>query len=322
MKLIVIDCGTTNCRMRLVDEGKVVESIIRQTGAKDVAIAGSSMPLRLALRESYEQLRCSHPSEVGEVEVVLASGMITSNSGLYEIPHLEGPVDVEDLVRGMLPVSFPDLWDMPILFVPGIKFANDMMRGEETEVYGYLNLLSALGTANETQLIMHYGSHHKWIKLEQQAIISSRTSVTGELLMAVANYTLLKSSLVSLDEVKPELPWVKKGIDAVQTFGAGHALFTVRTLDLLHKESKQAVTSFMLGIMIALDLAMLTDDMLQGVSRIVLYGRRLYPDLTAPVLKEKYPHLQVEIVPEKESIQLSILGASRLYKHYKEVAEV
>jgi 2-dehydro-3-deoxygalactonokinase len=321
MKMIVIDCGTTNCRMRLVDEDLVMDCVIRQKGAKDTAIAGSPLPLMSALRESYEQLKREHPSEMLEVEGIIASGMITSDSGLYELSHLEGPVNEEALVRGMTKASFPDLCDKPILFVPGIKFACDMLRGEETEVYGYLSRLAKFDTVDETQLIMHYGSHHKWIKLDKQSIVSCRTSVTGELFMAVAENTLLKSSLVMLDEIRPEPEWVRKGIDAVQTYGVGHALFSIRVMDILSKLSKQSTTSYLLGILIALDLAMLTDELLCGVSRIVLYGRRLYPDLTAPVLQELYPDLDIVVVPEEESVQLSVFGASRLYKRYKEIAE-
>ncbi|WP_281890600.1 2-dehydro-3-deoxygalactonokinase [Paenibacillus sp. YYML68] len=327
MKLIVIDCGTTNCRMRLVDGDTVAASVTRQIGAKDVAIAGSTLPLERALKESYEQLRHERPEEMAEVEGLLASGMITSNAGLYELPHLDGPVDLEALARGMKPVAFPELCDKPIVFVPGIRFVSeevaacDMLRGEETEVYGYLGHTASPEAVREAQLIMHYGSHHKWIKLEQQQVVSCRTSVTGELFMAVAGQTLLKSSLVTLDEVQPEQEWVSKGIEAVETYGAGHALFAVRTLEVLSKQSKQAATSFMLGIMIALDLAMLTEELLQGVSRIVLYGRSLYPSLAAPVLQQRYPQLSVEVVPEEESALLSVYGASMLYKRYKEVTE-
>jgi 2-dehydro-3-deoxygalactonokinase len=324
VKLVVIDCGTTNCRMRLIDNGVLLDCVSKQTGAKDVAIANSNILLRHALSESYLELCSAQPEAMNSVEGVIASGMITSNMGLYEVAHINGPVDIVATARGMQAASFFDICSKPILFVPGIKFVSnheaecDMIRGEETEVWGYLSRLSNKNYVKDNQLIIHYGSHHKWIKINSQSVVQCRTSITGELLMAVSEHTLLKNSLVSLDHVKLEQEWVRKGYETERKYGAGHALFSVRTLEVLSKQSKQAATSFMLGIMVALDLAMLTDELLSGVGQIVLYGRSLFPSITAPILKDKYPNLRIEIISEEESAQLSTYGASQLYQIYKE----
>ncbi|OUS75688.1 hypothetical protein B1748_16440 [Paenibacillus sp. MY03] len=322
MKLLVIDCGTTNCRMRLLDHHTLVVSIKKPVGAKDVAISGSSDPLKAALKESYMQLCTLHPKLMSQVEAVIASGMITSNAGLYEVAHVLGPVDERSVAARMERQLLSEVIPYPILFVPGIKFIreqeeeSDMMRGEETEIYGYLSRQERPGQDNACQLVMHYGSHHKWIKLREQSIEGCLTSVSGELLMAVSQHTILKDSVLSLDEVVPELPWVKKGLQAANTYGTGHALFSVRTLGLLSGHSKQAVTSFLLGVVIAMDLSMLTPHMLEGVKRIVLYGKPLFPSLVAPILVEAYPGLQIEVVSEQESDLLSMYGAARLYQYY------
>lgn len=337
MKLLVIDCGTTNCRMRLLDHHTMVASIKKPAGAKDVAIAGSSEPLKAALKESYLELCTLHPELMSQVEAVIASGMITSNAGLHEVAHVHGPVDGRSVAARMERQLLSDVIPHPILFVPGIKFMQDqeeecdMMRGEETEICGYLSRQHELGpdmssTAgmdkdhpirqNACQLVMHYGSHHKWIKLRGQSIECCLTSVSGELLMAVSQHTILKDSVLSLDEVVPELSWVKKGLKTANTYGTGHALFSVRTLRLLSGHSKQAVSSFLLGVVLAMDLSMLTPHLLEGVERIVLYGKPLFPSLAAPILAEAYPRLQIEVISEQESDLLSVHGAARLYQYY------
>jgi 2-dehydro-3-deoxygalactonokinase len=324
VKLIVIDCGTTNCRMRLLDDYVLIQSVSKQIGAKDVAVSNNNIHLRNALRDSYNELYIIQPDAINAVEAVIASGMITSNMGLCEVAHINGPADIRSIAKGMRAASFLDICNKPILFVPGIKFVSDyeedsdMIRGEETEIYGYLGRPSNKEHMNESQLIMHYGSHHKWIKLENQSVVSCRTSISGELLMAVSEHTLLKNSLVSLDEVNPDLKWVKKGIEAERIYGVGHALFSVRTLEVLNKQSKHAATSFLLGIILALDLKMLTNEMLCGINRIVFYGRCLFPSIMAPILQDKYPRLKLEMVPEEESGLLNVYGAAEIYKIYKE----
>lgn len=337
MKLLVIDCGTTNCRMRLLDHHTLVASIKKPAGAKDVAIAGSSEPLKAALKESYTELSALHPELMSQVEAVVASGMITSNAGLHEVAHVPGPVDGRSVAARMEQQLFADVIPHPILFVPGIKFIRepeeecDMMRGEETELCGYLSRYAAQDhdvsrlaerdkehpiSRDDCQLVMHYGSHHKWMKVRGSSIEGCLTSVSGELLMAVSQHTILKDSVLSLDEVVPELPWVQKGLQAARTYGTGHALFSVRTLRLLSGHSKGAVSSFLLGVVIAMDLDMLTPYLLEGVERIVLYGKPLFPSLTAPILAEAYPGLQIEVISEEESDLLSVYGAAALYQYY------
>jgi 2-dehydro-3-deoxygalactonokinase len=315
VKLLVIDCGTTNCRMRLVDGDVIVQSVTKQTGAKDVAITGNNDALRKALRESYLELSAAHPKMVSSVEMIIASGMITSNMGLMEVPHIDGPVGRLTLARRLQLGSFPDICPKPFLFVPGVKFMvhSDMIRGEEAEICGLLGK-----EEHGCQLIMHYGSHHKWIQVQGSSMKACITSISGELLMALSEHTLLKNSLVPLDDVQIELDWVRKGKESERAFGAGRALFSVRTMDILHQQGKQAATNFLLGIIVSLDLAMLTEELTRGINRVVLYGRSLFPSIMAPMLHELNPDLPVTIVSEDESARLSVYGAAELYTLYKE----
>ena len=73
---------------------------------------------------------------------ILASGMITSEFGLYELPHLTAPAGIKELHDSMAEVSFPEISPIPFVFIRGIKVNSDklcdfdMMRGEETELVG------------------------------------------------------------------------------------------------------------------------------------------------------------------------------------------
>src|SRR5690606_2221046 len=118
------------------------------------------------------------------------SGMITSNMGLFELPHLAAPAGPEDTARGMVQRSFPEVSAVPLTFVPGVKTlpmsdglaglaTGDVLRCEEAEIVGLREALALDGAA----LFLHIGSHHKAIEVDAAgSIVSSRTSITGELL--------------------------------------------------------------------------------------------------------------------------------------------
>ncbi len=325
MKIFVIDSGTTSSRVRLCDGDRVVGSAVRQAGAKDVAIRGDKRIVTDALRECIEELLEAHSCTIDEIDAILASGMITSGVGLFEIPHRAAPAGIEDIASALASRTFPDIAELPIHFVPGVKTGfgagstlaeKDMMRGEEAEIFGYLE-----GLAPERQrgdlLFMHYGSHHKCILLRQGRIEGCRTSVTGEVMTTVMQHTILKSSLLPLSEFEPDMEWVREGLETAEKAGFGRALFSVRVAETMEAAGKGRATSFYLGALLSLDFSLLQEMISPTTSRLVLYGKSLYPSLFGPLAKERYPGLAIDVVSEEESDRLSARGAMRIFERYK-----
>lgn len=321
--LLILDFGTTTSRVRLWRDGAVAASVSRPVGARNVAMSGSNEVLKTAVKEGVDQLLAETGLTESQVEAIVASGMITSNMGLLDIPHLAAPAGAEQLAAALVRRDFPDISAVPFYFVPGVKtgFAGgaavlgekDMMRGEEAEIFGYLN--SPLGQADggEAVLFLHYGSHHKGIILQSGNITGCRTSVTGELMMAVSQNTILKSSLLPLNELRPEPDWVRVGLELAEREGFGRALFSTRVLDVMEGGGKAAATSFFLGVLLSLDFALLAQMLSDSRQKVVLYGKELFPRLFAPLLRERYPQLDVAVIPEEEADRLSATGAAYLY---------
>jgi 2-dehydro-3-deoxygalactonokinase len=325
MKLLVIDSGTTNSRVRLMDGHEVVGSVSRNIGSKDVAITGNTEVLECALKEAVLEVIHNNQIRLEDIEAIIASGMITSNMGLLEVPHLPAPVNVGDVAAGMISRTFPAIVDKPILFIPGVKTGfigeaelvqKDMMRGEEAEIFGYLEYLGE--AAIDPLLFMHYGSHHKGILLEGGEIKRCATSMTGELMMAILQNTILKSSLVAPAEMQPRLEDVRIGLAIAESAGFGRALFSSRVMHVMEQRDKQEVTGLFLGALLSLDLAMLNDLLTPDTRKIVLYGKALFPSLCAPILQERYPNLGVTVISESQSNELSAKGATSLYRKYVE----
>lgn len=325
MKLLVIDSGTTNSRVRLIKEDRVIAAIHRSVGSKDVAVTSDKAVLEQALQEAILEVVENNGVSLHDIEAIIASGMITSNIGLTEIPHLSAPVGIDEVAAAMVSRSFPAIVDKPILFIPGVKTGfmgeaelsqKDMMRGEEAEIFGYLSHLGQ--AAHEPVLFMHYGSHHKGILLGGGKILRCATSITGELMMAILQGTILKSSLIAPAEMEPRLEDVRTGLAIAERSGFGRALFSSRVMQVMDGRDKQEATGLFLGALLSLDLAMLSDLLTAETKQVVFYGKPLFPTIFQPIVQERYPHLKVTIISEELSDELSAKGAAFLYQKYKE----
>ena len=57
----------------------------------------------------------------GDVKRCVAYGMITSDMGLLEIPHVPAPASAADLRDAMRAQRFPEIAPFPIHFIPGVR---------------------------------------------------------------------------------------------------------------------------------------------------------------------------------------------------------
>ncbi|MEX2104860.1 MAG: 2-dehydro-3-deoxygalactonokinase, partial [Bacilli bacterium] len=253
--------------------------------------------------------------------------MITSNMGLLEIPHLAAPAGLFEIASGVVTRLFPNIVNKPIMFIPGVKTGftgnsdlalKDMMRGEEAEVFGYLGHLD--NAKNESLLFIHYGSHHKGILLENGQIERCATSITGELMTTIGQHTLLKNSLVLPSEMQPRMEDVRKGLEIAQSSGFGRALFSSRVMQVMEQRDKQDSTSLFLGALLSLDIAMLSQLITSSTKQIVLYGKSLFPLIFEPILNERYPNVEVKVISEGQSDELSAKGAVIVYREYLKIS--
>lgn len=142
---ITIDTGTTNTRVYLFNEKyEAVASAKSEIGVRITAIDGNNNRLKAAIKGCLEDVLKQADITYDDVKQVAASGMITSNVGLTEIPHVVAPASAEDLAKAAKSVLIEDVCPLPILFIPGVKNRDgkldlttfesmDMMRGEEVE---------------------------------------------------------------------------------------------------------------------------------------------------------------------------------------------
>jgi 2-dehydro-3-deoxygalactonokinase len=210
---IIIDCGSTNTRLYLMDQESVADKYEIAIGVNSTVTTGNNQQLKQELTQAIEKLLEKNDLNVKQVDFAIASGMITSNLGLMEIPHLVAPVNINDFARHTVQVAGNEILplDLPIIFIPGVK--NDMgeatwdnirridlMRGEETQAIGVIASMKLTLPA----IIVELGSTTKLIHINRDgAIAGSITSLSGQVYAAVRKETFINASIVN-NEKKEE----------------------------------------------------------------------------------------------------------------------
>jgi 2-dehydro-3-deoxygalactonokinase len=321
--LVVIDSGTSRTRARLWTGAHVGWTGERPVGARDTAIDGHNAKLRVAITELLAELLAS---AAVRPEAAVCSGMITSNNGLLEVPHLSAPAGPDQLARGLVRQEFPEIASIPFHFVRGVKTlprlgdplglaAGDVLRGEEAEAIGLRELTGLQGPL----ALVHFGSHHKVVEVAADGtILRSRTAITGELLAAVSEHTILRSSLEAGLPERPDPEMWRAGLALARTQGLGRALFLVRVGEQIGGRSKFEMTSFLLGALLSQDLPLL-EDARRGGARVVLYGGGVFPGLLKEALEDE-GWSDVALVSGEQAELAAVIGAARLYERWKELS--
>lgn len=255
--VITIDTGTTNTRTILWNSKREQVAIQkREVGVRNTAADGNNNALKNAVRECLLGLLADAKCGFEDIQLVLASGMITSNVGLLEVPHLYAPAGMEDLAKAIHSEVLPDVCPLPIHFVPGIKNnvtpvgydnleAMDIMRGEEVETCAVLDELHD----GKPMVLVLPGSHTKFVAVDKnRKITGCLTSIAGELLSCITHNTIIADavarSYASEDYDKEAL---LLGYDEAARVGLGRTCFSARIMSQFVTKDSETVASFILG---------------------------------------------------------------------------
>lgn len=306
MYRITIDTGTTNTRVVLWKKYDAVDSLTAEVGVRTTVINGNNDALKSTVGELIHRLLQTNELALNDVEVIAASGMITSNVGLVEVPHIPSPAGMDMLSKGMVCKRFPEIVDKEIWFVPGVKSISsspetsrvevtDIMRGEEVETFALMEKLNVTGPA----LFILPGSHTKFVFVDsQRRIRESLTTLTGELLMAVSNHTIIANA-VDKSYASTLLPdRVIQGYQHAKQSGLSRAAFSIRVLDQFSELSLNEKANILMGVIFAEDLrAILNHEVISASQQIPVFiaGKEIVRDTLALLFSvEKY---KGEVIP-------------------------
>ena len=306
---ITIDGGTTNTRISLVRDMRVIDTVKFPVGAK--AGIGNNELLCQSVKDGISDILSKNGLCEKDIEKILASGMITSEFGLYKLDHTHLPAGISELHSTMKEVILENISSIPFVFIRGVKSASDnlaecdMIRGEETEL---------MGIAEDTDCVYVLpGSHSKIISIDREGRITSFcTALTGEMFWALSQDTILKGALdLSVSETDTE--YLLKGYDYCKKHGINEALFKTRVLKAMFEPSQTQVNSYFLGTVLADEIKIITD---LAPKKVIIGGRRQFKDALYDILKNR-TDISAEKLTESQVDTSVCLGAVKIYEYNK-----
>lgn len=239
------DWGTTRLRLFLVEHGAIVAT------REGCGIAALPCPAPQALSDALAAWRHAHHS----LDVYLA-GMVGSRNGLHEVPYVPLPADCVAWSRASWSGSLDGL---NVVIAGGLcsgsgVLGNDVMRGEEAQIFGAMRIDDTLATGRRALVLP--GTHSKWVEIEDGRILRFRTAFTGETYALLREHSTLLRASATVDQ--PEDP--QRGFDAGVlratrlSEGLLAALFEARIQQLLAGRSRAWAAGFLSGLLIAYEI--------------------------------------------------------------------
>jgi len=236
---------------------------------------------------------------------LMACGMVGSRQGWAEAAYLATPcappaaehATCLDAANGRLAVSI----------LPGVKQIKpaDVMRGEETQIAGFL-----AQSPDFDGVLCLPGTHTKWARISAGEIVGFQTFMTGEMFALLAKHSAL--GLAIAPEGWNEAAYQEAVIDAMDRPAMVAArLFNIRAESLIADMSPVRARARLSGLLVGLEL---------GAARIHWLGQNV-AIVGAPKLCEIYASAlaaQLVAAPVFDGETMALAGLAAAYQSQKE----
>jgi 2-dehydro-3-deoxygalactonokinase len=252
--LIAIDWGSSSFRAYLMSaNGEVLDDLATGDGIGSVAAEAYPATLKRLIGSWLD----AHPSLPA-----IASGMVGSRHGWREAPYVPCPAGPRDVAQHLTEVEVDG---RRVVLAPGLSYvdeagAPDVMRGEETEIFGVADF--------GARLIVLPGSHSKWARVEGDRVVAFKTFVSGELFASVRDHTVAGAFAKAAPTRAPGAAFalgIERGAAAAacqSKSGLLGLLFGARSLPLMGGLAEDDAGEYLSGLIIGAEIG---------------EGRRLYP---------------------------------------------
>ena len=284
-KFLSCDWGTSSFRLRLVDlrsgDLSVLATLKNNSGItttfEDWKKTGEE---RLSFYQAFleSQIKTLQPSldfSLSDIPLLI-SGMASSSIGMKELPYAMLPFDTEG--KGLHWEIFEATDQVPrrTLLISGVRSADDVMRGEETQLIGCLT------SPRQEQIFIFPGTHSKHIRVKEGRVVDFSTYMTGEFFALLSQHSILSNSITagpSPSSGYPASAGPSPSADNLATAGAEphtrlgfyqgvaaslqtnllHQSFLVRTRQLLEKSPREENYAYLSGLLIGTECKGLTE---------------------------------------------------------------
>ena len=291
LKWIGVDWGTTNLRAWGFDaDGNIIQSGSSSKGMSQLAPSDFEVAL-LEIIEPWLSL---------EKLPVICCGMVGAKQGWVDAGYRTVPCTPD----GSEKLTSPDVQDsrLEVHVLPGLmqKSPADVMRGEETQIAGFLSQEPEF----DGNLCLP-GTHTKWVQFSAGEVVIFRTFMSGELFAVLSNHSVLKHSVANDGWSDTHfLDAINDAMTAPQNLAA--KLFNIRAEGLLNGLQEHEARARLSGYLIGLELKATREFWLGN--KIALIGASQLNDIYGQALKEQSVPLQFHL-----SDDMTILGLKSAY---------
>lgn len=235
---IAIDWGSTHLRAWLYRNGQCVDNLQLPYGVSRLA--------EQTAREVFDKYIA--PWRKQEAIPVVMAGMIGSDAGWQPVPYLACPASLHALSSQLFEVA-ENVW-----IVPGLRTEQNVMRGEETQLLGAMQLSPA-------SCYVMPGTHSKWVQVAHNAVSDFATAITGELHHILINHSLIGKGLPEQrDDSAAFAAGLQSGLESPALI---NKLFAARATRVLGDLQPESVSEWLSGLLIGAEVATLREDTTQ-----------------------------------------------------------
>nr|WP_041756248.1 2-dehydro-3-deoxygalactonokinase [Bradyrhizobium sp. ORS 278] len=237
---VAVDWGTSSFRAWLIAaDGTELAESRGSEGMLHCATSGFAPVLHAHLG------RLAAPADAP----VLVCGMAGARQGWVEAPYLHTPTRLDALHAGAIRVDT----DGDVRILPGLAQARadapDVMRGEETQLLGVTE-------PDFTGIVCIPGTHSKWIRIDNGAVVAFATYMTGELFAVISEHSILKHA-IEAGAAAADGSAFRAGLASALSSSASltSSLFRLRAAQLLGFGQRSEGAAHLSGLLIGSEIA-------------------------------------------------------------------
>lgn len=326
--ILCCDWGTTSFRLRLTN---LKADVIAETHSEKgilffhnqwLSQNDDNLDRRFDYYLQYIQSQIREIHHGLEIDIatlpLVISGMAISSIGMINMPYENLPFSVAGTTGFECRIQKNGA---PIILVTGVCSSDDIMRGEETQIIGLYHTPELNNLLPNSGIFVLPGTHSKHVSINDKAIVSIKTFITGELFHILRSNGTLSKSIAFLQEDRNANPDNQlafiNGIRESKNGSLLNNLFQVRVNDILKKLNKEQNFYYLSGLLIGSEFDYLKKEpILSASNKLVVCCSQNFISYYTTVLKELGLMERAIFIPPALFDKATVVGQLTVYKKY------
>ena len=326
--ILCCDWGTTSFRLRLTNlKADVIVETHSEKGIlffhnQWLSQNDDNLERRFDYYLQYIQSQIREIHHGLEIDIatlpLVISGMAISSIGMINMPYENLPFSVAGTTGFECRIQKNGA---PIILVTGVCSSDDIMRGEETQIIGLYHTPELNNILPDSGIFVLPGTHSKHVSINDKAIVSIKTFITGELFHILRSNGTLSKSIAFLQEDRNANPDNQlafiNGIRESKKGSLLNNLFQVRVNDILKKLNKEQNFYYLSGLLIGSEFDYLKKEaILSASNKLVVCCSQNFISYYTTVLKELGLMERAIFIPPALFDKATVVGQLTVYKKY------